>query len=268
MADVYADITQAESEVLERIATVLELRAADAQQKAMLQAYLAEVPFPPGAQVLEVGCGTGAVTRELSSQPNVARAIGLDPSELLLERARELGRGISNLEFVQGDGRSIPFPDGTLDIVLLHTTLCHVPEPLKLLAEAQRVLKATGYLVIFDADYASTTFASGPHDPLQACADAVISTIAHDPWLVRKLPGLLAAAGFGIHKSRGYRYQSWASPDYLLTLVDRGAEALGLSGSIDQETEASLKLEARKRVEQGRFFAAVSYSSVIAHPRS
>jgi cyclopropane fatty-acyl-phospholipid synthase-like methyltransferase len=76
MADVYAMITDADPALVAQIAMVLELRAADPQQAAMRQAYLGDIRFPAEARVLEVGCGTGAVTRELASWPGVAEVVG------------------------------------------------------------------------------------------------------------------------------------------------------------------------------------------------
>jgi precorrin-6B methylase 2 len=66
MADVYAMITDADPALVARIAEVLELRAADPRQAAMRRAYLTDIAFPDSADVLDVGCGTGAVTRELA----------------------------------------------------------------------------------------------------------------------------------------------------------------------------------------------------------
>jgi hypothetical protein len=45
--DVYAVITEVESAVVEQIGEILELRAADPQQRSMLDAYLSQIPFPP-----------------------------------------------------------------------------------------------------------------------------------------------------------------------------------------------------------------------------
>ena len=53
MPDVYAAIAEVDVATQERLAAILELRAADPQQRAILDAYLAEVEFPPSAQVLE-----------------------------------------------------------------------------------------------------------------------------------------------------------------------------------------------------------------------
>lgn len=64
MPDIYNTITEAAAEVTARIAEVLEIRAAEPQQRRMLETYLAEIPFPANARVLEVGCGTVAVAAE------------------------------------------------------------------------------------------------------------------------------------------------------------------------------------------------------------
>jgi hypothetical protein len=56
MADVYATITEVDPATQERLASILELRAADPQQRAMLDSYLSEIDFPRAARALEIGC--------------------------------------------------------------------------------------------------------------------------------------------------------------------------------------------------------------------
>ena len=165
MPDAYATIVDVDVATQERLADVLELRAADPQQRAILESYLSEVEFGPETRVLEIGCGTGAVTRALAGRAGVAAAVGVDPSPVFLARARELAAGRTNLTFEQGDGRSLRFADGDFDVVVLHTTLCHVPEPELVLAEAWRVLRAGGSLAVCDGDYATVTVALGDWDP-------------------------------------------------------------------------------------------------------
>ena len=90
MPDVYATIADADVATQERLAGILELRAGDRQQRAMLDSYLSEIDFPAGARVLEIGCGTGAVTRVLADWPGVSEAVGIDPSPVFISTAREL----------------------------------------------------------------------------------------------------------------------------------------------------------------------------------
>ena len=95
MADIYTRITGAPASILGGLMAALETRAADPQQRGMLQTYLTDAALPPGARVLEVGCGTGAVTRALAAWPGVSEAVGVDPSPVFLARARELARTLT-----------------------------------------------------------------------------------------------------------------------------------------------------------------------------
>ncbi len=125
MPDVYAMITEVDPGLQEELASVLELRAADPAQRAMLAGYTAALDLPGGAAVLEVGCGTGPVCRHLATLPGVASVTGVDPSPLFVERARALAPG---LDFRIGDARALEFPDDAFDAVVFHTSLCHVPD--------------------------------------------------------------------------------------------------------------------------------------------
>jgi ubiquinone/menaquinone biosynthesis C-methylase UbiE len=263
MADTYAVITEADVAVQERLAGVLELRAADPQQRLMLESYTAELQLPRGARVLEVGCGTGAVSRFLTTLPNVGAIVGLDPCAMFIERARELAAD-TKLEFAVGDGRELDFDDGSFDAAVFHTTLCHLPDCEQALAEANRVVQAGGQLAVFDGDYATTTVAIGTGDPLQACIDAAMRTLVHDPWVMRGVERLLCDAGFADIRVRGHAYTQTTDADYMLTLVERGADALAAEGTISAATADGLKAEAGARVGAGTFFGHIAYVSAIA----
>ena len=261
MPDVYATIAEADPELLGRLADVLELRAADPAQRAMLAEYTAALDLHD-ADVLEIGCGTGAICRFLATLPGAAAVTGIDPSPLFVERARALA---PDLTFAVGDGRALDAGDASFDAVVLHTSLCHMPEPERALAEARRVLRPNGRLAVFDGDYATTTFARDAADPLQSCAEAVLDMLVHDPWLMRRIVPLLGAAGFAAPQLRGHAYTAaGAGTDYLLALVDRGADALAARGTIGAPLADALKAEARARIADGAFFGHIAYVSVIA----
>ena len=264
MPDIYATITALDPSVLDQLARVLELRATDAQQQRMRAHYFGQIPFPSQARVLEIGCGTGAVTRALATWPEVAAVTGVDPSPALLERARQLSKELPHVTFETGDARSLPLRDDIFDAVVFHTTLCHIPQPSHALAEAFRVLKPGGTLAIFDANYAETTLATDAVDPLQVCAQAAVGIIAFDPWLIPRLKSLVRSAGFELGPFNSYIYDGANPPDYMLTIVDRGADALHSSGRIGHELAAAFKSEARRRVLSGEFFGQITYASLIA----
>lgn len=264
MPDLYARISEVAPEIQERLAGVLEARAADTRQKEMLKSYLSEIAFPKEAHVLEIGCGTGAVTRTLARWPGVSKAVGIDPSATFIARAGELSKGIPNVSFELADGRSVTLGDASFDVVVVHTTLCHVPEPQKLLAQAHRMLKAGGWLAVFDGDYATATVATGDFDPLEACVDAFRSGFVHDQWLIRRLPALIAAAGFSVQPTRSHGYVEAPEAGYLLTWIDRGADVLVQSGRISAETAEALKAEARRRSKAREWFGHIAFASVLA----
>lgn len=147
---------------------------------------------------------------------------------------------------------------------MLATTLCHVPDPGRALAEAHRVLRPGGFLLAYEGDYIAATVALAPHDPLQCCVDAAVSGLVHDPRLVRRLAPLVRQAGFTTDALVGHGYLDADSPTYTPSLVDVGADRLAAAGTITAATAAALKNETRARAAAGRYFGHIGYVSLLA----
>jgi SAM-dependent methyltransferase len=262
--DVWSAVALLDGATQARLADVLETRGADSQQQAMRRAFLADLTMPEESRVLEVGCGTGVLTRALARLPRVASVVGIDPAPALIARARELAGDLTTVEYREADGRELPFDGGAFDVVVFDSTLCHVPMPERALAEAFRVLRPGGRLAAFDGDYATATVGLGDHDPLQACVVAMMANSVNDRWLVRRLPSLVRDAGFRVDSFRGHSFVDTGDGEYMLTVVERGIDLLLSTGQVGEATAAALRAEAQRRVDEGSFFGHIAYGSVTA----
>jgi ubiquinone/menaquinone biosynthesis C-methylase UbiE len=103
----------------------------------------------PGQRLLDVGCGTGAMTLGMAQAVAPAEVIGVDQGSALLDQARALGAGQPNLSFVQADIYQLPFgPE--FDVVVCARVLQWLGEPLRAVHELTRVLRPGGRLFLLD----------------------------------------------------------------------------------------------------------------------
>ncbi|CAA9414925.1 MAG: Phosphatidylethanolamine N-methyltransferase [uncultured Rubrobacteraceae bacterium] len=99
-------------------------------------------------EVLEVAVGTG---RNLPFYPESVRLTGIELSPKMLDIARrrvgELGR---DADLRVGDAQNLPFPDASFDTVVATLALCTIPDDRRAVAEAARVLRPGGRLLLLE----------------------------------------------------------------------------------------------------------------------
>ncbi len=102
----------------------------------------------PDWTIGDLGCGTGAVAEALA--PWARRVIAVDESTAMLQAAKRRVRALPNVEVRRGALESLPIPDATLDAATCVLVLHHLPAPQRALAEAARVLRPGGRLLLTD----------------------------------------------------------------------------------------------------------------------
>ena len=109
---------------------------------------LQEITRARGDRVMDLGCGTGALTAQVLEQDPRRQVTGLDLSEQMLAQARaRLG---DRVNLVQGDSEHLPFPDQSFDVVYCCDSFHHYPAPAAVLAEVGRVLVPGGVFLLGD----------------------------------------------------------------------------------------------------------------------
>ena len=113
-------------------------------------AELALSRCPAPRRILDVGCGTGYLLRELAARvPAAAELAGIDAAPVMIETARAAARD-DRLRFSAGVAERLPFAAETFDLVVTTTSFDHWADQQAGLAECARVLTPGGQLVLAD----------------------------------------------------------------------------------------------------------------------
>ena len=104
----------------------------------------------PPLDVADLGCGEGYLTVETARWAR--RVVAIDRSTGVLDRAKALAarKRLTNITWKKGELEKLPLDDGVMDLALLSQALHHAGQPSAALAEAARILKPGGRLLILD----------------------------------------------------------------------------------------------------------------------
>jgi len=172
--------------------SVLEARGRSGYLR-VVRSVLDEVSLHPGDSILEVGCGSGVLSRWLAHRTHHANPIvALDLNDYLLREARALAakEGLSKaISFRNGNAERLPFPDDSFSVTLAFTVL-EEGHADRMLAEMVRVTKPGGYVAVIvrSVDMGWTVNLDLP-PTLKAKVEAPIGSVASDsnvPFYVQK----------------------------------------------------------------------------------
>jgi ubiquinone/menaquinone biosynthesis C-methylase UbiE len=262
-------INEQNAATLERFIERLEFRAKDPTFVAYREAYMKVVDLPRTAAVLDLGCGTGVVTRAIAARDGFDGAVtGIDQSPEFIAAAERLAAtdGVGDrVEFVVGDAHALDFPDASFDAAVAHTLISHVRDPLAVLAEAARVVRPGGTVAIFDGDYASLTFDCDDPRLGEEMERAVQSMIMSSPRVMRELPRLLPKAGLRLVATQAHVYAEAGSSGFMLNLANTYGPLAASTGVVPAADVDAWLAAQRRSAEEGAFFAACNYYAYVAH---
>ena len=131
-------------------------------RSAKVLAHLEKAGITRFERVLDTGCGGGGMCVSFAEEARFV--VGIEPGDRFRDVGTRLARekGVRNVTFANADGTALPFADRTFDLVLSHSVIEHVANPLEYLREARRVLAPGGAMLLNTAPYLSS---SGSHLP-------------------------------------------------------------------------------------------------------
>jgi ubiquinone/menaquinone biosynthesis C-methylase UbiE len=173
-----------------------QARAIWPQEQALFDRYALSGPL----RILDLGCGTGEISRRLATRYPAARITGVDILESNLAIARrESGEFGERIRYEPGDAFALTYPDAQFDLVVCRHMSQAVPDFPRVLDEIGRVLKHEGWLHLLSEDYAMLRMPRGARDPDRFWVEVALpylESIGCDGRIGRHSPALLAERGY------------------------------------------------------------------------
>lgn len=245
------------------LAAALEARGRNVAQRRLRLRFLRAIPIRRRDTVLEVGCGTGVVLRNLASLVGAGgRVAGIDPSRTVLATARRLCRG-TGISVRHADGAKLPFTDDGFDVTLAVTVLLHVADPAAVVAEMARVTRPGGRVAVQDQDFGAVVVTHPDRALTARILDGVVERLYEEPHSGRRLPGLLRAAGLEHVRLRTDVFQDTTLEPYTQTFLGRRAENAVRFGLVDAAAAERWLDAFTALARDGAFVFTVNYYGAV-----
>jgi ubiquinone/menaquinone biosynthesis C-methylase UbiE len=199
----------------------------------------------PGMVIAEIGCGTGMVG------PN-GHVHGFDMSKQFIAAARARAAGSGQVDFQVADAVSLPLPDASLDAYRAERVYMHLKSPGAALAEAFRVLRPGGRLLVMDQDW-DTLVLDGDVATTRMVTRAFTDSLVNGT-IARRMRPLLRQAGFNDIKVtlESTLETDGTAVDWLTGSIAKAAVAGGLDPALVDAWVRDLQ----RRSDEDRFLLA------------
>ncbi|MGH7278308.1 MAG: methyltransferase domain-containing protein [Candidatus Rokuibacteriota bacterium] len=246
-----------------RFVEALEMRGRTPIQARLRRRFLRFVPVHRGDRVLEVGCGSGVIVRDLTALVGRrGRVVGVDVSRVAVAMARRLARGhprTASMTFRVGDGMRLPYRDAAFDTAIAVTVLLHAADPLRVVKEMARVVRARGRVGLQDQDFGTVAAAHPDAALTDLIFDGVTRRIYEERYSGRRLPALLRAAGLERVRLLTDVYQDTTLAPYTKSFLERRAENAVRFGIVEAPAAQRWLDGFTALVAQGSFVFTMNY---------
>jgi ubiquinone/menaquinone biosynthesis C-methylase UbiE len=214
----------------------------------------------PGDRVLDVGCGTGVVARDLVERvAERGKVVGVDPSERLIEvavRRMEEGSLKGRIEFRCVDGAALPFPDGSFDLVVASAVFGHIPNGMEVLKEMVRVARPAGTVVAFDHDIDMIVINAADRDLTRRMVHAYCDRYFTSGWAGRELYAMFREAALEEIQVLPLMHTSTQFEPYWKRMVERLRTVAVKTGIVSDKEAEAWRADLEQKGREGVFFAS------------
>ncbi|MHB1445487.1 MAG: methyltransferase domain-containing protein [Acidimicrobiales bacterium] len=211
----------------------------------------------PAGPILDLGCGAGH-DLDLLTRAGMA-AVGIDPSETLVNIARQRLGPDPRARLIRGSGEALPYRDEVFSGVRIERVLQHVAEPAVVVSEAVRVLRPDGLLTIFEPDWSRMRWGTDDGE-----SDGSWLTEVANPSIGGQLWEMVEKAGCRV-LDRVEELSGWRSLAVIDRVLGPGALERAVSaGRIGPDAAERWLDEQRHREAHGQFVGMVPKILLVA----
>lgn len=263
----WANPSKAGMQDVRDMATALEERAQALDQVQVNAALMNALAPVAGEQILEVGCGSGVLCRQVA--PSVVPGVkitGVDISPEFLKIAQGYAddAGLSDsIQWGAGQAEVLPFQDASFDVVFAARLFLHVSNPQAILNEMVRVLRPGGRMVVMDWDFDTVALDHSNRDLTRRLLHWRCDHHGGDNWSGRQLWGRMAATELVNVKAVPIVSVAHYENDSLTLSLFKAAQVALDGGAISPDEYDTWVDELKSSLAAGSFFASIVYFIVI-----
>jgi SAM-dependent methyltransferase len=250
-----------------RFAGILEARGRQPHQARLRRGFLSLAGVGPRMRVLDVGCGTGVVTRDIAARVGAGgAAVGVDPSRALLAVARRRARDDATgarPTFRHGDGLALPFAPASFDVSLAVTVLLHVPASDRVLGEMIRVTRPGGHVAVLDQDFGTFVLDVPDRALTRRLVDGHADRFYAEPWSGRTLARRLRLAGLRRVRARAFVVVDPVYDDYVRSMLERRVELATRWRVVTADDGRRWLRSVESSAARGDFFMSLNYYGAV-----